>query len=177
MLGRRGLLTAAGIGVIASVLPLEAMADDELAPFLGTFKFSGGEKEQKALDKAIDGVVSQMNLLVRGMARDKLKQANPIATNISFASDANILTVTFDSRTYTAPLDGTPVKIKSILGDDMMLSYKVMCPGEIQQLFSGDDKGRANHARVDGTTCTVDVRVYSSKLPHDLVYSLTYSKV
>ena len=175
-LGRRELLTVAGAGAIATIVPIRAAhAQDEIAPFLGTFNFSGGDKERAGLTKAIDDLVSEMNFIARGIARDKLKKANPIPSMIGFASDPKILTVTFDSRTYTAPLDGSPVKVKGILGDDMALAYKIG-PSRIDQLFIGDEKGRTNTLHLDGTTCTMNVRIYASKLPRDLLYTLTFTK-
>jgi len=173
--GRRELLTAAGAGVLATIFPLAASAGDAATPFLGTFTFSGGDKERQAWEKAIDDVVSGMNAVVRGIARDKLKKSNPIATTLAFAADAKNLTVAFDSRTYTAPLDGAPVRITSILGDDMIMAFKI-AGSDLDQRFTGSDDGRTNQFHVDGKTCVMRVRVFSSKLPKDLVYALSYSK-
>jgi hypothetical protein len=174
---RRFLRTLGACAAAAILLPKEvfASAADTVKAFLGSFNHAGGDKERAARDKAIEDVVDDMSIFARGIARDKLKEANPIASTLKFAESGGSLTVTLGKRTYTAPLDGRSVKVKAINGDDMDMKYKV---GEnrIEQIFSGDEKGRINTFKLDGDTVTMHVRIHAEALPKDLVYKLTYAR-
>ena len=161
-------LAAASRQAAAEEAPIDA--------FLGSFRHAGGQKEREARDKAIEDVVADMSFIARGIARDKLKQSNPIAKKLAFVSDRKDLTVTMDTRSYTGPLDGSPVKVKTILGDEMDMRLKCRS-GALDQSFSAEDKSRLNAFRFDGDKLVLSVRVHASALPKDLVYKLTYERV
>jgi hypothetical protein len=176
-LPRRTLIELAGLGATLALVPRELFAEEPAVnAFLGSFKHVGGSKEREARDKAIEDVVADMSFISRGIARDKLKQSNPVVQKLTMASDAKDLTVTMDGRAYKGPLDGSRVKVKTILGDEMDMQFKIK-KAALDQIFSGDDKGRVNAFRFDGAKLIFNVRVHASALPKDLVYKLTYEKV
>jgi hypothetical protein len=176
LVSRRSVLVAAGVVSLAVLLPgeLQAAEGDE-KPFVGSYAFNGGDKEREAVDKAIDDVVSGMNILSRTIAREKLKSTNVVPAAIKISSDGTNLTISLDSRVYTAPLSGTSVKVTGITGDKLDLSYAVS-EGKIEQRFSGEGRGRVNTFTRNGDKITMSVRVYSTQLPKDLKYKLTYKK-
>lgn len=176
ILSRRRLLVGTGAASVSALLAREAWADaGNEKPFLGTYKFSGGDKERDARDAAIDDVVSSMNIVSRTIARERLKSANVIAAVVAITSDGTSLTISLDSRVYTAPLAGTSVKVTGITGDKLDLSY-VLSTTSIEQRFSGDGKGRVNTFTKSGDQLTMSVRVHATQLPKDLKYKLTYKK-
>ena len=159
------------------IAPSIAFADGEHhKAFLGAFRWVGGDAERDARDNAIEAVVSEMSFLARGIARDKLKETNPIAAKLSFEATEKALTAAMDSRSYTAPLDGTHVMVKGITGDDMKMCFKIR-QGSIDQQFSSEDKGRDNGFRCADNKVVMHVRVHAEKLPKDLIYKLTYERV
>lgn len=176
-LGRRQTLG----GIIGAVASSCAFASSARAakspadPYLGTYAFAGGESEREERDKAIEDVVSGMSFVVRGIARDRLKTANPIAAAIAITLDGSSLTVRADTRTHTAPIDGTKVKVKGITGDDMMMHFDIS-DERLDQIFLADDKGRRNRFVADGRKLTLNVRVHADKLPKALLYRLTYQR-
>ncbi len=143
--------------------------------YLGEYRFAGGAKERAQLAKAIDDLASRMNVFARGIARDKLTETNPIASALSFAANAKVLTVRFDGRAFTGPLDGRPAKVTAISGDTMEMRYR-FADAQIRQWIAGDEKGQVNTFRLDGRRVTQSVRVYASQLPGDLLYTLTYER-
>ena len=165
---------AAGVGLLAWSTAGRA-DDDAVAAFLGTYRHAGGDQERKLRDKAIDDVVAGMSIIVRGIARDKLKEANPIAEVLTFAATAKDLTVKMDARAYTGPRDGGRVKVKGITGDELEMRYEIRA-GRIDQIFVGEDKGRMNGFTLAEGVVAMRVRVHSTQLPKDLVYKLTYAK-
>lgn len=174
-LSRRGILIATGAASFTALLPRELRAEGAEKAFLGTYKHSGGDKDREARDAAIDDVVSTMNIVSRTIARERLKSANAIAGVVAITSDGTSLTISLDSRVYTAPLAGTSVKVTGITGDKLDLSYAIST-GKIEQKFSGDGKGRVNTFTKSGDNLTMSVRVYATQLPKDLSYKLAYKK-
>lgn len=177
LISRREILLATGVASIAAVFPRELMAapSDAVSAFLGSFSHAGGDKERELRDKAIEDVVGEMNFLIRGTARSRLKSSNAIAAAVKIASDASSLTISLDGRVYTAPLDGRSVKVTGITGDELDLSYRVT-NGRIEQSFKGDERGRVNTYSLDGDRVVMQVRIYASQLPKDLKYKLTYKR-
>ncbi len=177
ILSRRRFVELGWVGMTAALLPQELSAEEApIDAFLGTYRHAGGQKERDARDKAIEDVVADMSFISRGIARDKLKQSNPIAAKLELSADAKDLTVTMDTRTYKGPLDGSPVKVKTILGDEMDMRFKLK-KRALDQVFSAEDKSRLNAYRFDGDKLVVNVRVHASALPKDLVYKMTYERV
>jgi hypothetical protein len=176
-LGRRVFLLTTGAGVAVYVTsPGQALAGQEaIKPFLGSYRHAGGDKEREDRDKAIDDVVAGMNVFARGIARDRLKASNPIAAKLEMSADAKALTIAMDTRSYTAPLDGSWVKVKAITGDEMDMRFKI-ADSILDQIFSGDERGRVNAFRPSSGKLVMNVRVHASKLPKDLVYKLTYER-
>lgn len=144
------------------------------ARFVGTFAFVGGEAERRARDAAIEDVVDDMNLFARPIARDKLRAGNEIAERLEIAVEGDAITVAFDGRPFVAGLDGSPRRVKGILGDE--LDYHVEVAGtQLRQVFKGDRGGRSNAIRRQGGKVAIDVKVTSSRLPKPLQYRLTYA--
>lgn len=154
----------------------EETVDETVDKLLGNYRFSGGAKERRALDAAIESVVRSMNPLVRPFARKALKRANKIPERARISRADDDLTVELDKRVYTAPINGDSVKVKGITGDMLDLSY-VVANGRIEQRFVGESGGRTNVLAPRGEKhMRMAVRVYSDKLPKDLLYGLTYRR-
>lgn len=146
-----------------------------VARFTGSYKHVGGAAELEARDKAIDDVVADMSFMKRGVARDKLREANPIAEKVVVSESQGTLTIAMDERSYTAPLDSTPVKVKGITGD--LLDLTVRVGAELEQAFEAEGKGRVNKYALEGNRLTVQVRIHSESLPKELTYALTYERI
>ncbi|MEZ4298714.1 MAG: hypothetical protein R3B70_27435 [Polyangiaceae bacterium] len=175
-LSRRGLLLATGGASLAVLLPRELLAADGAEKaYHGTYKFDGGDKERDARDAAIEGVVSELNILIRSIARDRLKAAMAIQKTITITSDATNLSISLDSLVYAAPIAGGTVKVTGVTGDKLDLSYGISS-AKIDQKFKGDEGGRTNTFTKSGDKLVMNVRVYSDKLPKDLKFKLTYKK-
>ena len=142
--------------------------------FVGAFAFVGGEAERKARDAAIEDVVSDMGLIAKPIARDKLRAGNEIAERLEITVDGDVVSVSFDGRPFVAALDGSKKRVTGILGDQ--LDYHVEIGGaHLRQVFTGDRGGRSNSIRRAGGKVAIDVKVTSSRLPKPLQYRLTYA--
>lgn len=143
---------------------------------VGKYRFVGGRADREARDAAIEDVVSEMNVLVRGIARDRLREANPIPGHITLLRKGDALAIAFDQRTYEARLDGASTEVVGITGDK--LSYHVeLVPKGVRQKFDGDGGGRTNTLEVQGDgRLDVSVEVRSARLPAPLRYRLAFRR-
>jgi hypothetical protein len=143
---------------------------------VGRYRFSGGARERKARDDAIDDVVRDMNIVVRAIARGRLKKANRIPARVRIERNAMQLTISLDGRSYTAPINGRSVEVTGITGDKLQMRYRVR-GDSIEQIFQGDSGGRVNTYRADSRSrLRLAVRVFSQHLPKDLRYTLSYRR-
>ncbi len=143
---------------------------------VGTYAHVGGQAERDAVLAAIEDVVSDMNVIARGIARDRLQESNPVPKKLSIVRDGGTLSVAFDGRKYAAPLDGSSVKVVGVTGDT--LDYRVTVDGErLRQHFVGEKGGRTNTMKRRGDKrLKVKVKVSSGSLPKPLEYSLTLER-
>jgi len=177
--GRRTWLCAATAASLATLIgiPEALAAKATIKPFIGGYRHVGGDKERKLRDRAIDDATATMSGFVRGIARDMLRSANAIPSRLDFASNkkAKSLTVKADEQPFTAPLDGSPVKVKVVTGDLMNLHYDLV-EGRLDQIFRGDDRGRTNRFTLASERLVMRVTVSATQLPKNVVYTLTYER-
>ena len=158
-------------GVVMATLTMNEGVD-RLA---GHYRFVGGQRERKAWEEAIEDVVVEMNLIVRGMARKRIRETNRIADEVTIERRDNELSIRLDDHTYTAAFDGASHGTKSVGGDGVRVLHQLE-GGRIQQSLLGEDGGRVNTFSIEEGRMRVRVRVFSARLPRDLRYELTYEK-
>jgi hypothetical protein len=120
-------------------------------------------------------VVEEINFFVRGIARDRLRDANQIPSRIVIRRDGRTIIVSQDDRTQAAELGGPPVQVKGSAGDDLRLTYRAR-DGRLVQSFEGERGSRINTFFIDESgRMRVDVVVRSPRLPKDLRYRLSFA--
>lgn len=159
--------------------------DSPALPLLGTYKYVGGEPEREGVKKAIDNAVADMSGLLRGIARDRLTDANPIPEQLTLKGGGIYFSIVLDDYSYTGRLDGIAVKVKTTTGDVMNLVYgfsPTPAPAPpaqpiLEQTFSDDEKSRINRFELQGTRLTMHVRVRADLLPKEVVYDLSFERL
>jgi hypothetical protein len=176
-LSRRAFLHVAIASVgVAYLAPSIALAEgDGWKGILGAFKFAGGKDEEQARLRAIDEIVGRMTPIARGIARSKLGEATAIAQRVSLAVDGRLLTVANETRSDTAPTDGSTVKVTAFNGDEMDLSYKLKGT-EILQSFTDGSKGSVHSFALADEKLVVRHAIYASQLPGPVLYRTTYAR-
>lgn len=148
-----------------------------IAKLLGRYRFAGDKREIEALDAAIDDAVSDMNIFVREIARRRLRRITEIPKTLGLSVHEGVLTVGVPNADYSAPLDGTPVKVKGPTGDMLTLRHDVIETARLRQSFFSEDGSRVNLCEIDNKErLRVHVRIRSEKLSKDLTYSLTFAR-
>jgi hypothetical protein len=154
--------------------PASAADQDVATRFVGSYAFVGGAAQRTAREAAIDDVVSEMNILVQGIARKKLGESTPIAKRLDVSVTDSKISVAFDGREHVATLDGQTTKVVGSQGDE--LQYRVEFSGDrLRQVYSGDRGNSSNTLRRrDSGRIHVDIEIDSARLPKPLRYRLTY---
>lgn len=147
-----------------------------LDAWVGTYHHTGGQAERDAVLAAIEDVVGEMNIIARGIARDRLQESNPVPKAVTVRGEDESLIIAFDDREYAAPIDGTGVKVVGVTGET--LDYRVeVSEDRIRQHFIGSKGSRANTIQRRGDKgLRIQVKVSSGSLPKPLEYTLTLER-
>ncbi len=173
------LLVGCGGGATSMPDPAPPKASEGAVPdalFGAALTFDGGDGERSQVAKSVDRATEDMNLIARGIARSRLKETNRAPETIELRREGDRLTVVIDGRRYEGLLDAPPITVKGITGDEVAMTFRIS-GDQLLQTFRGEDGGRENaFSLVDATTVVMDVRVFSPRLPADIVYALTYRR-
>jgi hypothetical protein len=155
-----------------------ASPGNDPARFAGTYRYVGGEGEIRELDAAIESVVKQMNFLIRGIARSRLREPNLPSPAITIAVARGAITVARPSRpTVTAPASGEPIEWKSPSGDRFTVRHGVTADGLLYQRFEDDRSVTVNHFHLgDDSRLVIETTIHSRRLPSALVFRTTYQR-
>lgn len=172
------LLAAAYTGaVVAPVSADETQPEASLEELSGTYRNATNGRNERTRNAAIDKVVDEMNFLVRGIARGRLKDANPVDRRITIRQRGDRLTTSFDGRSYSARLGGPGRVVEGITGDELRLTFRVH-EDRLVQRFDGGDKGRQNVFELDDEGhLRLSVTVWADRLPSNVRYELRYEPV
>lgn len=153
--------------------PQEPAATEPLAAIAGAYRYRGGKASVR---KSIDGVVDDMNVMVRGIARKRLIAANAVPKRIAIDQVGDEVTVRIDGRPYVASLGGPAQRVKDPNGEVSRMRYELR-DGALYQIFHTDQGDRTNvfTARDDGGLAMA-VRIHSRQLPSDVRYRLSFAE-
>ena len=146
--------------------------------FAGTYRFAGGDAQRTELDGAIETAVQELNALIRGIGRKRLKESNAIRDAITIAVDGDKVTTTFaPGRTVTGRLEGASVPWTSDAGKPLTVKFSLV-KGRLVQTFTADDGGRRSVFTLNeaGDRMTLSVTITSERLTNPLKYALTYKR-
>ncbi len=164
----------------ALAIPMTASAED-------VFKFklaTSTSKAEKKINAGIEDGISEMNFVVRPIARGRLEDTNKVCKTLTFTlADGNISIQCGSGKVFTTPADGTS---KKVTGSDnktpYKLSQKVKTDGDITtitQTFKAEDGKRTTVYTYNSAekTLKMKVRVNSPKLdPKAVKYTLPYKQ-
>jgi hypothetical protein len=166
------------LGACMLALCAVAMATDPAiaAPPQGAYRYAEGRVGKQRLQREIARVADEMNFLIRGIVRSRLRGSNPIAAHITVATDGQIVALRYDKRVYRARLGAPPAKVVGTTGDK--LDHTVRRVGDVLvERFVGPDGTRVNRLKPAGPDKLVlDVTITSDRLPSDVRYHLVYRR-
>lgn len=148
------------------------------AEFQWTYRYAGGKAGRAAVEAAVEAAVADMNVLVRGIARRKLLDANKIVEQFGFDLGGDPLRASFiDGNLVESPASGAAVDWVNQFGETVKVSQRWSGQKLVQRMFS-DDGSRTNVYRFseDGQRMTMSVTIKASRLPTPIRYRLSYRK-
>lgn len=152
------------------------VSETEADRFVGRYSFAGGESERAALRNAIEQLVAQLGVVIRGIARDKLTETNPVFETVSIERKAGELVLTYGSHTNTCNLDGSASDVHGIDGGALKCRLSAQ-GGALVHRVDGSRGGRINTFTLDKDgRLTMKTRIHSKMMPADLRYTLTFER-
>jgi len=152
-----------------------------LEQFVGAYSYVGGEREIKALDRAIEEVVDQMNFFIRGIARRRLRAPNLPSKEVSvFVEHGQIRIERPGQPEVSAPADGRPITWRHPTdGDVFRVSHGVDDEGALYQRFEGERSVSRNRFVLgrDKQRLTIHTVITADRLPAPLRFKMTYARV
>ncbi|MFO0548074.1 MAG: hypothetical protein U0271_06785 [Polyangiaceae bacterium] len=158
----------------ASLPRTELEESSPVKPFVGTYKFVGGDEERARVEAEIDSVCEGFNVLIRGLAKDRLMKAVVVPTSLVLTAEADVFTIREDEHPYAAKLDGTPIRVEMRSGDTMDLHY--VFGEKLEQLFVNDAGTRTHTYELKDGKLSMHVHITSPKLPREIQYDLTFER-
>lgn len=177
------LIIAAGLGGFTALSGGGSATGTSQPPSAGvglewSHRYAGGEQGRAAVEEAIDDATEDMSALVRGIARRRLREANPIIDEIGFSLGGDPLRASYvGGRIIETPASGAAVDWVDPFGDTVKVSQR-WSDGELVQRMFDDNGSRTNVYRFsdDGQRMTMSVEIASPRLPKPIRYRLDYRK-
>lgn len=168
---------------LAAVLP-QVVTAQQSSQLRGTWTLN--RKDSDDINAKINTAVARMNVVVRQIARPRLRSTNVAYPQIVISYDAQDVRVDMQGRpSVSSPVGGQPVLWQRETGatctemrGDCVRVTSAWENGRLQQTFAADDGQRVNVYTVspDGNTLTMNVTVTSPRLPNPLTYKLVYNR-
>lgn len=138
------------------------------------------------LNAKINTAVARMNVVVRQIARPRLRSTNTAYPQLVISQEGNNVRVDMQGRpSLTAPVGGQTIlwqretgrSCPQIRGDCVQVTT-VWRDGALHQTFRAEDGQRVNVYTLspDGRTMTMNVTITSPRLPDPLTYRLVYDR-
>jgi len=180
---KRRSVTVGSVVGLCIVLSVDGRADEPSAevhappPSIcdGEYRFTGGASEEAARLRAIEEVVADMNVFVRGIARARLERSTRIPSRVAIDRIGSRTSVRLDAHRYVTETDDEPVLVTSPSGERVRLRHRLAGVVLVETL-DGEQGGRINRFACRGRGLRFDVRVHSPRLPRDLVFRTSYGR-
>jgi len=155
--------------------------DPALDRYAGTYRYVGGGAEIEALDEAIDEVVSQMNFLIRGIARRRLRAPNLPSKEVTISVDDDEICIDRPGQPkVSAPADGKPITWRHPDdGDVFEVRHGIDEHGVLYQRFKGERSVSRNRFVLseNGKDLTIHTEITAERLPAPLRFKMSYQRV
>ena len=162
-----------------TALPQAATAQQQVR---GTWTLNRQQSDD--INAKINTAVARMNVVVRQIARPRLRSTNTAYPQLVISTDAQAFRVDMQGRpSVSSPSNGSPVlwhretgrTCPAVRGDCVRVTT-VWDNGRLTQTFAAEDGQRVNVYTIDGNTLTMNVTITSPRLPNPLTYRLVYNR-
>ncbi len=155
-------------------------SEPALQRFAGTYRYVGGDPEIRALDQAIDEVVSQMNFFIRGIARRRLRAPNLPSKEVGVFLEKGQIRISRPGQPeVSAPADGKAITWRHPTdGDVFQVSHGIDDQGALYQRFEGERSVSLNRFVLSKSDkrVTIHTVITADRLPTPLRFKMTYER-
>lgn len=168
----------AGVGITTALAPRRASAAFGTQ---GTYVFSGGRRQEQRRIAAVEEVVQEINVLIRGMARERITKGTAPKSPLEITVDPSQRVASL--RAPTMPLlrgstEGRPFAWKTAAGDRNTVT--IIQKEEVLSLRfrgNGGDSRYVYRFAPDGQSLVLSASVTHRLMPKSLRFRLSYRKV
>lgn len=153
--------------------------EPNLDPLLGTYRFVGGEKEVREVERAIDDAVDEMNIFIRGIARRRLREPNLPTDELRIDLENDTITIARSGQpAVSAPATGKRVTWKNPRnGNELRVAHRITPDGSLEQNLVGDRGVSTNvFSLAEDGRLLMKTTVEADKLPSTLRFTTTYAR-
>lgn len=160
------------------LLPDRTEAQD-LDSFVGSYVHNGGAVERAARDRMVEALISEINLLLRPIARRRLPQSCGVPPRVEIRRlGETVAIVLAPAPPRTSRLDNSPVQFANLDGDRVSMR-RALRRGAIVETLT---RGRSRRIITYQTTSNnlglrLRWRIESPYLPRSIAYPLSYRRV
>lgn len=155
-------------------------SDAGLERYAGNYVYVGGDAEIEELDRAIDAVVEQMNFLIRGIARRRLRAPNLPSKTVSIVLEKRQIRIDRPGQPeVSAPADGTSITWRHPTdGDIFQVRHGIDGEGVLYQRFEGEQSVSRNRFVLsqDEKHLTIHTTITANRLPAPLSFEMSYER-
>jgi hypothetical protein len=179
----RRIVPFAALFALAAALP-DAASAQQASQLRGTWNLDAQASDD--INAKINESIRRMNVLVRQIARPRLRSTNTAYPTLVLRQDGGNVRIDMAGRpSVSSPANGTGVRWQretgrectEVRGDcvEVTTTYE---GNRLRQTFRAEDGQRVNVFSVspDGNTMTMAVTVESPRLPAPLTYNLVYNR-
>ncbi|HEX2077655.1 MAG TPA: hypothetical protein VHG08_08095 [Longimicrobium sp.] len=166
-----------------ALVPMAVRAQ-QAAQLRGTWTLNRQQSDD--INAKINTAVARMNVVVRQIARPRLRSTNTAYPQLVITQEGGNLRVDMQGRpSLTAPTNGSAILWQRETGrscpqmrGDCVQVTTVWRDNALHQTFRADDGQRVNVYTLspDGRTMTMNVTITSPRLPDPLTYRLVYNR-
>jgi hypothetical protein len=169
---------------LALFTALPATVSAQQSQLRGTWAINRQQSDD--INAKINTAVARMNVVVRQIARPRLRSTNTAYPRLVITHDNTVVRVDMQGRpSVSSPANGQPVLWQRETGNtctqmrgDCVRVTAEWENGALTQTFQAEDGRRVNVYTVspDGNTMTMNVTITSPRLPNPLTYKLVYNR-
>jgi hypothetical protein len=176
---RRQRIALACALALFALLPQAVQAQQQLG---GTWAIDRQQSDD--INAKINTAVARMNVVVRQIARPRLRSTNTAYPQLVIQTTGGNYRVDMQGRpSVSSPANGSPVlwhretgrTCQAVRGDCVRVTT-TWDNGRLTQTFQAEDGQRVNVYTVEGNTLTMNVTITSPRLPNPLTYKLVYNR-
>jgi hypothetical protein len=172
---RRRAFVLATVGV-CGLWPALARASGSRV--FGKYRYAGGQKQRERFERDVEDVVSQLNLLIRSIARKKISESQAPAGHVEIEHAQGMVVVRRDGAPeIRGRADGKPFVWKNRYGDE--LDVRIALTANVLSLRFRDsqsDTTTTYTADDDGQRMVMRTNITDPRLPAPLRFRFAYKR-